>query len=74
MRKLLIAFLIIIVMGCASKSVVVVPPTEKYCPPPVRPAILKAESYGAQDFARTNLIFIDYILKLEGTINCLMEK
>lgn len=75
MQKLLIICSIILIMGCAAnKPSIVVPDVEKFCPRPVRPYIEAKTKWTMQELFQENLAIIDYVLKLEETVDCWEDK
>ena len=72
MQRLLMAFLTILILASCStiKPSVVVPTVERYCPRPVRPFIELQEKWDMQSLMKQNLTIIDYVLKLEETVDC----
>ena len=76
MRVLLITLLSILILtaGCASNIPVVVPSVEKYCPRPVRPVIEQKDVWDMQALLQMNLTVVDYVLKLEATVECYSDK
>jgi hypothetical protein len=47
---------------------------EKYCPRPVRPVIEQKDVWDMQALLQMNLTVVDYVLKLEATVECYSDK